>query len=498
MTRFFLLIVILAAAVPALIWGSGLKTFSTLKLLVFFGPVVLVLLYVLLNRRPAWAMFTAALILLPGLGLIMPPARLRMDAFNYLSILLLILAMQTMREERPIRFFDASLRPFWMALLCLLPSALFAFDPQRSAVEWTLLWGYYAALLVGVRFLSVARNVAIAHNLLVVSLAVVSLAILVQKLANVSFGWLYSERGLESTAGMLIVRGSGLFQDPQKAGQFIAVLAAYLAIAWQRHALPRGVPRWMVPATLILALPALFLTVSRLAIVAGMFFAVAGMFLLGRQSVPFRIMARTIVIALLAAAAMLWGTSAMIDMLPEELQHRTLAMDESLAVRFGIWAQSFNVFLENPLTGIGLGNYQAYFLADNPAYITWQGGPGRAVVPTQPESGYLKILYEVGAIGSLAILVLAGHATRMIMANIRSPVPEVSSRAWSVAAAMGAFLITFVTLFTTSDARNALLPIIFLALIHADSMRDTRRGAMSATWSGMEPSPRPLNHRTTH
>ena len=472
MPKIILIISIVLAVVPALIWATGLETFSGVRLLVFFGPFLLVIFLILLKRRPAWTAFSILLALMPIIGLIMPPARLSLTAFHYLALLLLLLGMQAGNDARRVAFFARNLRIFWLPLLLLAPTVLFAVNIQRSAMEWAAMWGYYATVVVGLHYLSDRKNLITAHFLLVTSLAIISVAILVQKFAGVSFAWLYGDRGTEIVSGVLIKRGSGLFQDPQKAGQVIAMLTTYLTVLWQRRALPAGWARILTPIAIALALPALFLTVSRLAIASGMFFFLVGFLILGRQAIPVRVIARVCAGGILVAGALMWGNTEMINLLPSELQSRALAMDESMAARLGIWVHSFHIYMDHPLTGIGPGNYQQYFLMENPGYPASQGGFGPVLIPDQPESGYLKILYEVGTLGSLAILWFAGNMARLIIANIHSPVPDIASRGWAVAVAMGVFLVTFTTLFTTSDSRNAFLPVLFLTLAYADRLRD--------------------------
>lgn len=490
MSKLVLLAVLLLAALPAAMWATELETFSILKLAAFFGPLAIALAVIFLSRRPAWAVFSGMLFLFPFLGLIMPPARLGMTAFHFMAapMLVLVLAGQLTREGQWIPMFSRDLRDVWLPLLLLLPSVLFAFDAQRSLVEWIALWGYYVTFVVGASYLSDERNLQTAQTVLAASLAVMALAIIIQKVAGVSLAALYSERGLESTGGMLIRRGSGLFQDPQKAGQAIAMLIAFLTVTWQRHSVPRGWRRLLVAGAIALAIPALFLTVSRLAIAMGLFCLVVGFVLLGRQSVPVRLLGWISGVAALIIGAALWGSSTLVEMLPVDLQSRALALDESVAVRLSVWAESFHIYTDNPLFGIGPGNYREYFLMENPAFSAAARGFSRMVVPDQPESGYLKILYEVGTFGFLATLSVAVYMARLIVANIQSPLPDVVSRGWAMALASGAFLATFGTLFTLSDSRNAFLLVVFLSMAYADRVRVSKR-AVAAGPSALRRDP---------
>ena len=142
-------------------------------------------------------------------GLTMPPARFGLSVFNVLGVILLLMALQARRDECPQRFFTTDLRIYWLPILLLLPSVFIAINVQRAAIEWLLLWGYYAVVLVGRGVFSDQRNVDRTHALLAISLAVISLCILLQKLTGISFGFLYQERELVASAGTFVKQGSG-------------------------------------------------------------------------------------------------------------------------------------------------------------------------------------------------------------------------------------------------------------------------------------------------
>ena len=87
-------------------------------------------------------------------------------------------------------------------------------------------------------------------------------------------------------------------------------------------------------------------------------------------------------------------------------------------------------------------------------------------VPGQPESGYLTILYEMGLLGALGfVLVListVGHIVRNLVVGDNF---HFRSYTWAVVAGSTVYFLCFLTLFTPSDARNAILPVILLAVL---------------------------------
>jgi len=470
-----LLILGFAIAIPALVWATGLESFSMTRMLAFFLPFMLGVPYLLVKRRPTWILFSILLGAFPILGIIMPPVRLQLSVFHAVALILLLLCLRASRDECPKTFFSRDLVYFWGPLLLLLPSILLAINVQHSGIEWLEMWGYYAVVIVGLGYFSDVRRVNNAHALLSVSLAVISISVLLHKLVGVRFDWLYAERSLVSAGSTLVKQGSGLFQDPQKAAQVIAMLTAYLTVVWKRKAVPKGAVRLMVGVSILLAIPALFLTLSRIAIAAGVFFSVVGLFLLSRQAPPTWTIVRVAVIGVLVIVGLTLGAGGLVSLLPSELQGRFSTVDVSAIGRWQIWTDTFNIFLSHPLFGIGPGNYKEYFIQANSVATDLRTGLPTGYVPDQPESGYLKILYEVGAIGTLAVLWFVWAAGRQIASNLRSPMPDVRSRAWGVVVAMGVFLVTFVTLFTVSDARSAILPIFFLTMMQADRARYARR-----------------------
>jgi hypothetical protein len=94
-------------------------------------------------------------------------------------------------------------------------------------------------------------------------------------------------------------------------------------------------------------------------------------------------------------------------------------------------------------------------------------------VADMPESGYFKILYEVGVIGSLGCLLLAGHLAARMLASLLGPKDELPvSYVLAVGAGLSVFLVTFVTIFTVADMRNAfILPFLAASAIAAGERR---------------------------
>ncbi|HVS23765.1 MAG TPA: hypothetical protein VMU03_08595, partial [Gammaproteobacteria bacterium] len=101
------------------------------------------------------------------------------------------------------------------------------------------------------------------------------------------------------------------------------------------------------------------------------------------------------------------------------------------------------------------------------------GSAAEEYIPDQPESGYLKILYETGIVGSLSLLLLIGDALGRGISGIRSRGKESDERTEVIAALCGlcTLAVTFFTLFTFSDPRVAAVFAFFLAILVHHSAR---------------------------
>jgi O-antigen ligase len=84
--------------------------------------------------------------------------------------------------------------------------------------------------------------------------------------------------------------------------------------------------------------------------------------------------------------------------------NRSTDLQDTYDFRAQIWFQAFQIFLGNPLFGIGLGNYSDYVLIHYPEQV-WIIN-NELVAFDHPESGYLLFLTEIGGIGFICFLTL--------------------------------------------------------------------------------------------
>jgi O-antigen ligase len=280
-------------------------------------------------------------------------------------------------------------------------------------------------------------------------------------------------------AGLEIYRAGGFFQDPQRAGAFLATLVTFLLVLTLRGRFASPKIRAAIWLAIVAGLAALPLTMSRGAILACLAVSALALFVFNAWHTHVKVLvaALSITVALVVTQT---SFDVWLDVLPTTMRERFLRIGEEFASRWFIWFDTWEMFAEQPLTGIGLGSFRSYLLETRPGTFNYYGigaAAGVPYVPDQPESGYLKILYEGGLLGSLAALLVAGEAVRRGLAVIADRAASSTARTECIAALAGltTFGLTFVTLFTIGDARLGALLALLLAVIWHRSLE--RAGA---------------------
>lgn len=129
-------------------------------------------------------------------------------------------------------------------------------------------------------------------------------------------------------------------------------------------------------------------------------------------------------------------------------------VSDDLDFRQSIWEETYDIILENPLLGIGLGNFQKYTTKYNQE-LYLEGTPGVFTYFTQPENGYLKILVEHGIFGFLIIcLFILLPLLNSIKALLNS---KIDKRSIFLIASITSWLIAFNTVYSFSDYRILLM-----------------------------------------
>ena len=140
--------------------------------------------------------------------------------------------------------------------------------------------------------------------------------------------------------------------------------------------------------------------------------------------------------------------------------NRQEGYDEAYEVRRQIWKEAYHVFTDNPVLGIGTGNYGKHVeLHSLSGYYVIDG----EIVYYGTESGYLKILVETGIIGfviSLTFILLP--IVRALIAYLK----KINNyNIFYLIAALFSWLTAFNTLYTLSDRRTLVVVASLVCLL---------------------------------
>lgn len=457
-------IAVVSAIMALIVWGTSLPSFRIWKFSVMLLPMLALLVVFAMARDKLQALFYSLIVTLPVLGLSLPPKRWEISVFDALSAVLVVILLvrQLTGRNNNIRFVE----PYWLfGLLVVVASTIFGIDPRVSSVELLRMTALYLVFIVAIYYLRDPVKRELVELQMAGALILVSLFVGLEYITGINFS--FSSLNLNAisySGGTLIRRSGGFFQDPQKAGQFMAVLMVYFTALWASDVFRERWKSRLLLVAIIAAACGLLLTVSRLAITAGFLLSIMAYIVTANNKVVQRFAVVTIlIIVVILISIVIPNTDLGEKLLPESVTMRFKNVDEGRSVRMMIWENSWHIFTDNPVIGIGPGNYQEQLMLDEPKLrdVIKYGG----FVPSQPESGYLKVLYETGAFGAcwLAVVIMLSVIRCMLVLFGRQPKEE-RSRAWAVLFGGAAFLITYATLFTTSDARNLMLAVFLVAI----------------------------------
>jgi len=147
---------------------------------------------------------------------------------------------------------------------------------------------------------------------------------------------------------------------------------------------------------------------------------------------------------------------------------RTDNLGDDLDFRQSIWEESYHIFLENPILGIGLGNFQDFTLKyKQDLYL--EISPGELLYFTQPENGYLKILTEQGIVVFLIFFLFFLIPILEFAYNVFWI--KANPTAKFLIAALLCWLTAFNTVYSLSDYRLLLIvsTILFYLIVFASS-----------------------------
>lgn len=141
--------------------------------------------------------------------------------------------------------------------------------------------------------------------------------------------------------------------------------------------------------------------------------------------------------------------------------NRTANIDEDYKFRQSVWLEAVDIALNNPLLGIGIGNFQAYTaIHKQELYLEIDD---EIVYFDQPENGYLKVLAETGFVGfTLFLALMLTPIVRALLAFLKGR--QDFSLVFLLAAITG-WLLSFNTVYSLFDSRITLMVTTLLAML---------------------------------
>lgn len=271
--------------------------------------------------------------------------------------------------------------------------------------------------------------------------------LLVQIALGLTFTWYPSLNPNIADPANDFIRYPGIFYDPQLHGQFLAIGSFLLLIPIGKN------PKISLPnvALFLITAGAIALTGSRSAL-GGFIFGLTVIILLAGKRYFIHILSLFFILFALY-------TTLFMDS-PVFSRDNTVSRD--LEFRQTIWDEAFKIAKDHPYFGIGWGNYQAYIKRHNQdQYLILDD---EILYFDQPESGYLKILVEVGFLGFACFLsiitkplILGFHSYLRLTDNIIPILLMASLISW---------MFAFTTVYSLFDERILFMIALVIVLLH--------------------------------
>ena len=165
----------------------------------------------------------------------------------------------------------------------------------------------------------------------------------------------------------------------------------------------------------------------------------------------------------LACLLLIPGIVIFADQIP---MFKRASVSDSFDFRYLIWQDAYKIFLDNPILGIGTGNYSNYVAVHNPDqfWIAYN----EITIFDHPESGYLKLLTEYGAFGFITIIgliiypIIIGFKKYQVNQNITILI---------FIAAIATWLIGFYTVYSFGDVRIKVLIVTIVGMLIANQSK---------------------------
>jgi O-antigen ligase len=289
----------------------------------------------------------------------------------------------------------------WMAAFFMafaMQSFLFAWD-FGYAINLTL--EFARSLLMVFFVVHLIRNPLDLQRYVLLIFVTVFVTV-VMGVANFMFGWVEQVSIIGGAAG--VVRLASTYSDPN---EFAAFLVAALPLGI--YALRRfrsAVLRLLLIIMLFIMLAAIISTFSRAAFLSVALVMVVILLRDGRNKAGFSVAAVLVASVLLLVPTHYWQRLGTLG----EIASSSIITDWSLRLRMATLQSAWNMFLDHPLTGVGIGNF---IVRSADLFV-------RRVA----HNSYLEVAAGVGIFGFMAWIMMIGIAFREFIRAIRARWPE--------------------------------------------------------------------------
>lgn len=326
------------------------------------------------------------------------------------DIALTIVAVSILIIERQMPTLPQSLYKFPLGLLFVaaILGGIISEQPEFSFLELLRYLKYYLFYVMIVYLLYKTKDIRPLIYSLAAGIMLASIQGILQFIFVGSFLFYEPFEMNTNTASMmsgeLAVRIMGPFNNSLNFANYLSILSPlciyYLFSVKKQHSKKIAITLTVVITAVLL------LTISRAAIIAYMFVFI---FLIAEK----HWLRGFIVFALILGLLYVSSNFLLEILLPKSISERFLSAVEDLQnARIALWINSFPMFLDHPLLGVGLGNlnyvgyYHYGFVSDREA-ATFLGG--------HVENTYLSILYTLGLMGFMGFIAIIVKSIKKLL-----------------------------------------------------------------------------------
>jgi len=457
--------------------AGSLAGYRAIYYVAVFGLIVIGGIVAVTRAEPLRFVFLALIACFPIASAPVPPARFGLTVFDAVMLALTIglIGKKLFASSTA----GAALFPtksLLIAWLFYVPCVVFSQFPLQSLLVFGVSFAAYVFLVFALDELR--RESGFERLVLLLSIVLLFMAagFFVEHVLHVNLSLQGSNLNqLSYVGGLEIYRAGGFFQDGQVGGAFLASMITFLLLLSIRGRFRGTKMRFLLWAAIAVGLAAMVTTVSRSAILACLSVSALALFAFNRWNAAAKLafMGSMMLVVVLMA---LMPIETWQNIVPATIMVRFADLSADFESRREIWFDTWNMFADHPLAGIGLHSFRSFLIETRPTVFNYYGmgdAEGVVYIPDQPENGYLKILYEGGIAGSIAVLLVIGDSIRLALTVIASNNADSDARTEGIAALAGlaSLGVTFVTCFTMSDGRITGILAFFLAVIWHRSLQ---------------------------